>query len=189
MFDVHLPTSGPPTSFGPAAAPGVPGRPLVPGTDKRRRQRKIDKIQDGDRTARHIGPLVNDPSHMLEYTREQITFADNVSKQLPPVMLNMLKRIHVTLGHPSGPDLVRYLTLCGASADTLLGARALRCTICQRHKKPTEARSSRIPRTMRFNARLLIDILYDADCAGKMHLFMGILDEGTHLHVCPLVKA
>ena len=42
---------------------------------------------------------------------------------------------------------------------------------------------------MRFNARLLIDIFYEADCAGKMHLLMGILDEGTHLHVCPLVKA
>ena len=42
---------------------------------------------------------------------------------------------------------------------------------------------------MRFNARILIDIFYEPDCAGKMHLFMGILDEGTHLHVCPLVKA
>ena len=42
---------------------------------------------------------------------------------------------------------------------------------------------------MRFNARLLIDIFYEPDCSGQMHLFMGILDEGTHLHVCPLVKA
>ena len=112
-----------------------------------------------------------------------------MSKILPDVLLNILTRIHVGLGHPSGPDLVRYLTLCGASADTLLGARALRCTISQKHKKPTEARPSRIPRTMRFNARLLIDIFYEPDYAGKMHLFMGILDEGPHLHVCPPVKA
>ena len=35
---------------------------------------------------------------------------------------------------------------------------------------------------MRFNTRLLIDVFYKLDAAGKMHMFMRILDEGTHLH-------
>ena len=84
--------------------------------------------------------------------------------------------------------MVWYLTLCGASADTLLGARALRRTVCQRHRNPSEARRSWIPRTIRFDTRLLIDIFYEPDVAGKQHKFLGSLDEGAHLHACPLIE-
>ena len=109
MFDVdNPPTVGPAQSLGPpveaaAAAPGRPGRPLIPGTDKRRCLRKCDVI--GQSAAQNKGLTVNDPGHMSERTREQIQFEDNVVKTLPSAMLDMLKRIHINLGHPSGPDL------------------------------------------------------------------------------------
>ena len=76
--------------------------------------------------AQNKSPPVNDPGRMTEHTREQIKFDDNIVKTLPSAMLDILKRIHINLGHPSGPDMVRYLTLCGASADSLLGARVFR---------------------------------------------------------------
>ena len=100
----------------------------------------------------------------------------------------MLRRVHVNLGHPSGPDLVRYLAICGASSETLMGARGLRCTVCMRNRKPAEARPSRLPRTARFGSRLMIDIFYEPDCTGTEFMFQGELDEGTHLHVAPLVE-
>ena len=71
---------------------------------------------------------MNDPAHLPEYTREQISFVDPANK-LPSAILNMLRRCHVNLGHPSGPDMVRYLAICGAQAETLMGARGFRCTV------------------------------------------------------------
>ena len=105
----------------------------IPGAaGKRRRLRRFDVIEQNTQShdEAKLGPIVNDTAHMPKYTREQIRFEDHIVKTLPKAMLDMLERIHINLGHPSGPDLVRYLTLCGASADTFLGARALRCTAC-----------------------------------------------------------
>ena len=79
MFDVaHPPIVGPAQTLGPPAeAAAAPGRPLIPGANGRPRLRKFDVIEPSAAQQTKQTPIVNDPGHMSECTREQIKFEDN----------------------------------------------------------------------------------------------------------------
>ena len=55
---------------------------------------------------------------------------------LREAMLRAVRRLHVGLGHASGPDLVRILRNGGASEEAVKMARTLRCPTCEAHKRP-----------------------------------------------------
>ena len=69
---------------------------------------------------------------------------------LRAAMERAVKRLHVGLGHASGPDLVRILKNGGASEEAINIARTLECPICAAHKRPVPARNSRAPESPAF---------------------------------------
>lgn len=127
------------------------------------------------------GRVVNDPGHLQESTQEQVIF-DKASAHLSSAALNILRRVHVIVAHRFGPDLVRYLSACGSSADLRIVSRALRFAVCQRQPRPIVSRSSRMPRAARLGSQLIMDVLCEPDSAGTQHMsqsMLGLPDNST----------
>ena len=104
-------------------------------------------------------------------------------------MQNVLKRIHSNLGHPSSATLIRMLSQAQASPAALIGARALRCAVCERSKPPREPRPSKTPPpTRRFNERVMLDLLYTKDSSGETFAFLNQVDDATTVQVLTLVN-
>ncbi|CAK8999613.1 Copia protein (Gag-int-pol protein) [Cleaved into: Copia VLP protein [Durusdinium trenchii] len=76
-----------------------------------------------------------------------------------------------------------------ASPAALIGARALRCAVCERSKPPREPRPSKTPPpTRRFNERVMLDLLYTKDSSGETFAFLNQVDDATTVQVLTLVN-
>ena len=101
----------------------------------------------------------------------------------PKWLLQVLRRLHTNLGHPSTPTMVRHLTASGASDAAVQAARHLRCKVCLRVQPPREPRPAK-PFTPRpFNDRLDLDVLWLHDIRGTVHGYLSQVDDATCYHV------
>ena len=159
-------------------ADGTPtGGPAEEASGSQRRQRPR-----GDAAAAAAPPPV------LPQAKD-IWFEGIKLDQVPQVIRNAVRRLHINLAHPSNADLVRYLASSNASTKALLAAKSLRCASCLRQQKPSEPRPSRIPRVGRFNSLIGMDIVYCSDALGNTIMFLGIIDDSSLYHVAVLITS
>eukprot|EP00969_Alexandrium_andersonii_P101620 4484096-Alexandrium_andersonii.AAC.1 len=69
------------------------------------------------------------------------------------------------------------------STAAFAAARALRCGVCERLRRPGEARPTAMPRSRGFQGRLLMGFLYLHDIRGEKWCIMSLVDDGTIFHV------
>ena len=127
--------------------------------------------RDGDDEARPWEPGASD-----------FTFPGVPDSQCPAWVKSVLRRMHGNLGHPPNASFVRQLAHDGASPTALIGARALRCSVCIRTQLPREPRAVKLKRARRFNDRLFMDIIYVADVTQHMWQYVSLVDDASVLH-------
>jgi hypothetical protein len=91
---------------------------------------------------------------------ETVTFPGLSLDQVPALVRSSLARMHSNLAHPSQADFVRFLINAKASLRTLVGAKGLRCSVCERNVKPKQPRPTAMPTIGRFNSTVQGDIFY-----------------------------
>ena len=101
----------------------------------------------------------------------------------PKWLLQVMRRLHTNLGHPSTATMVRQLTSAGASDVAIQAARHLRCEVCLRVQPPREPRPAKPTLPRRFNDRLDLDVLWLKDIRGKTHGYLSQVDDATCYHV------
>ena len=117
-----------------------------------------------------------------------ITFPGVNEDQLPKWMRAVLKRIHTNLGHPHNSAMVRQLSQANATPMALMGARALKCAVCERLRPPRQQRPAKsFPITKRFNERVMLDLLYAKDSAGETFVFLNQVDDAITYQVLTLL--
>ena len=109
----------------------------------------------------------------------------NLPRTVGPEIRSAIARMHNNMGHPSEAEMVRNLSFCGASSESLMAAKALRCAVCLRGRgRPVlSSRPARAIITLTFNEHVYMDIFYIEDATKHLHIAMGIIDEATGFHV------
>ncbi|CAK0894249.1 unnamed protein product [Prorocentrum cordatum] len=107
---------------------------------------------------------------------------------LPRAAKRAIERVHVNLGHPSRPALLRALRLGKATALALKAARLFVCESCRRAQRPSIPRPSQLPRVDEFNVLLAMDCFENVDSAGNNWDFLGIMCMGANFHVVCLLE-
>ena len=102
---------------------------------------------------------------------------------VPKWVQGVLRRLHVNLGHPSNATLVRQLAQVSASQQALIGAKALRCTVCKQMRSIKPSPPSRMSAGRSFNEQVVMDLIYIHDIAGETHTILSIVDDASHYHV------
>ena len=102
---------------------------------------------------------------------------------VPKWVQGVLRRLHVNLGHPTNATLVRQLAQVNASQQALIGAKALRCTVCKQMQNIKPSAPSRLPAGRSFNEQVAMDFIYIHDIAGETHTILSIVDDASHYHV------
>eukprot|EP00435_Cladocopium_sp_Y103_P012135 s282_g3.t1 len=121
---------------------------------------------------------------------KDITFPGVSEDQLPTWMRSVLKRIHTNLGHPHNSTLVRQLAQANASPVALMGARALKCAVCDRLRPPRQQRPSKsMPVTRRFNERVMLDLVFVKDMSGETFTFLNQVDDATTYQILSLLPS
>ncbi|CAE7806594.1 RE1, partial [Symbiodinium necroappetens] len=109
-------------------------------------------------------------------------------KGAPKWLLQVMRRLHTNLGHPSTATMVRHLTASGASETAIQAARHLRCEVCLRVQPPREPRPAKPFTARRFNDRLNMDVLWLKDISGRAHGYLSQVDEATSYHVLSYMR-
>ena len=102
---------------------------------------------------------------------------------VPKWVQGVLRRLHVNLGHPSNATLVRQLAQVSASQQALIGAKALRCTVCKQMQNIKPSPASRVAAGRSFNEQVAMDFIYIHDIVGETHTILSIIDDASHYHV------
>ena len=84
----------------------------------------------------------------------EISFKKTVSGKVA----GALRRMRQNLGHPSNRDMVRHLTLGGASKEMIAAAQNLRCSTCARCARPQAHRVAKPTALLDFNEAVAMDI-------------------------------
>ena len=128
------------------------------------------------------GPDLPQPGEETGLPRQpgyrDITF-DVQEGSVPKWVQNALRRLHTNLGHPANESLVRHLAQAGATGQALLGAKHLRCSVCERTKTPHQPRPSKIVQARRFNDRVFLDIVFIKNVNGETFPYLNILDDAS----------
>ena len=144
---------------------------------------------DGD--GQNIQPTEDDPAELVGYSNVPgFTFKKGV--KISPEVRTAVVRLHRNLGHPHAADLKKMLTMNGIKNQQILDAvDALECDSCIRTKGPDRPPPSGIPQEgyLQFGDAVQMDIFYVRDIAGKNYMFIGVIDEVTHLHIAFLTQS
>ena len=100
-------------------------------------------------------------------------------KDVPKWILQVLRRVHTNLGHPSREVLIRHLAHAGASDAALRAAKHLQCEVCRRVQPPRQPRPAKPYVPARFNQKLVMDVVFLKDIAGKVHGYLNLVDDAT----------
>ena len=95
-------------------------------------------------------------------------------------------RLHRNMGHPHSSDLKKLLAMNGVRNQQIHDAvEALQCDSCLRTKGPTKPPPAGIPQEgyLQFGDAIQMDVFYVRDVKGQNFMFLGIIDEVTHLHL------
>ena len=120
---------------------------------------------------------------------DELWFQDVSEQQCPRDVRSMVARLHMNLSHPSKPDLMKHLLMCGAKSATLAAANALKCAACDRRKAAVRLKPSKIPRVGQFNETIQFDIVTVAAFDGQAWKFLGLVDMATVYHVADVVHS
>ena len=104
-------------------------------------------------------------------------------QSLAPWERNMLKQMHVNLGHPNNDRLAKTLQGQGYRPEIVQAAKEMRCVTCAQCSPPKHPRPAALKPMLDFNAKIYIDGINWTNKAGTtMHLY-HILDAGSNYHV------
>ena len=96
-------------------------------------------------------------------------------------------KIHRGVGHPSPQDFGRALKNAGMSRHLIRWAmRDMRCPVCESRVKPKARPPSTLPRCLRFNQTIGIDLFEYLD-TNHRKLIMNIVCWGTGYQMCGMV--
>ena len=113
-----------------------------------------------------------------EGIRFELRPEDNVKAS--PVLKNAIKRMHINTGHSAPHDMARVIKQAGGSEDAIILAKRLRCSVCDRHKRPDPPRPSRIkPQDIQFNECMMCDPFEVTDARGDVYWFNLCVDDAT----------
>lgn len=96
--------------------------------------------------------------------------------RLPKEVRNQLAKLHGHFGHPSNERLAHMLQINGASKGIIEGAKALRCSICERISGPRSAPQASSKAPSRFNEQCVLDSFFILDCTGQRWNVTHMLD-------------
>jgi hypothetical protein len=155
------------------------GKPMEVATSAQRRAAATPK------------PIEAEPEEVMadwEPGAKDITFPGVSEDQLPKWMRSVLRRVDTNLGHPHNSTLVRQLAQANATPTALMGARALKCAVCDRLRPPRQQRPSKtMPITRRFNERVMLDLVFVKDMSGETFTFLNQVDDATTYQVLSLL--
>lgn len=133
----------------------------------------------------------DDPSQLVGYSNVPgFTFKKGI--RISPEVRTAVIRLHRNLGHPHASDLKKMLTMNGIKNQQVLDAvDALECDSCIRTKGPERPPPSGIPQEgyLQFGDAVQMDIFFVRDIASKNYMFVGVIDEVTHLHIAFLTQS
>ena len=101
---------------------------------------------------------------------------------LAPWEKQMLRQMHVNLGHPSNERLSRALVSQGYRPEVIQAARELPCETCAKCAGPKHQRPAALKPILDFNHRIYIDAIDWTNKQNKILHFYHILDAGTNFH-------
>ena len=82
-------------------------------------------------------------------------------------------KIHRNLGHPTPQELGRALRNAGCKRHLVRWAvREMRCTICESRVRPSAKRPAALPRCLRFNQVIGLDLIECTACGFKKRIFL-----------------
>ena len=126
----------------------------------------------------------DDPQMIVASNQEGISFPK--MHGLSPDIKNAITRLHRNLGHPHANELKKMLAMNGIKDQLIYDAvEGLRCEACVRTKGPGKPEPAGVPQEMswQFGDILQMDIFYTRDIRSADYIFLGIIDECTHLHM------
>ena len=136
-------------------------------------------------------PVLDDPSQLVGYSNVP-GFTFKKGAKVSPEVRSAVIRLHRNLGHPHATDLKKLLAMNGIKNQQVLDAvDALECDSCIRTKGPGKPPPASIPQEgyLQFGDAVQMDIFYVRDIAGKNYMFLGVIDEVTHLHLACLTQS
>ena len=132
----------------------------------------------------------DDPQQLVSQTKQDgISFKKDI--RLSQEARQAITRLHRNLGHPHASDLKKMLAMNGVKNQQLYDAvEALECDACLRTRGPTRPGPAAIKPDgfMQFADAVQMDIFYVRDIRAANHMFLGIIDECTHLHMAILLE-
>ena len=127
---------------------------------------------------------VPDSDQVAEIGDFGVTFEVPSGRRLDKPLRKALAKVHSNLGHPSIPDLQRFLRGAGASQEMLEACNWLRCSTCASTSRTRTHRTVRIPpHDIQFNDQIMVDCFHLRDADGVGHWFMSMLDRATMYHL------
>ena len=127
----------------------------------------------------------DDPSQLVGYSNVP-GFSFSKGVKISAEVRSAVVRLHRNLGHPHASDLKKLLAMNGIKNQQVLDAvDALECDSCIRTKGPAKPPPASIPPEgyLQFGDAVQMDIFYVRDIASKNYMFLGVIDEVTHLHL------
>ena len=133
--------------------------------------------------------LDDDPPPQRTHTQRYahgIRFVGVTKEQSPLEIRSIVARMHLTYGHPPNRELVHFVAQQGASLPAILTIKALNCDTCLRRQKTQRPRTAKLPDFLQVSQpfdRIQMDVFYQCDCRGNNHVFLGIIDDCSLLHM------
>ena len=131
-----------------------------------------------------LEPREDDPQVIVASNVQGITFPKMPG--LPRDVKTALARLHRNLGHPHANELKKMIAMNGIKDQKIYDAiEGLHCDSCVRVKGPGRPEPSGVPHDVswQFGDILQIDIFNTRDIRAANYIFLGIIDECTHLHM------
>lgn len=131
-----------------------------------------------------LEPREDDPQVIVASNVQGIAFPKMPG--LPRDVKTALARLHRNLGHPHANELKTMIAMNGIKDEKIYDAiEGLHCDSCVRVKGPGRPEPSGVPHDVnwQFGDILQIDIFYTRDIRAASYIFLGIIDECTHLRM------
>jgi hypothetical protein len=134
-------------------------------------------------------PVEDDPQVIVASNTTGISFPKMPG--LSQDIKTALSRLHRNLGHPHANELKKMLAMNGIKDQKIYDAiESLTCESCLRVKGPGRPEPAGIPQdvSLQFGDVVQMDLVYVRDITSTNHIFLGIIDECTHLHMALLLS-
>ena len=97
-------------------------------------------------------------------------------------MVNLIRKVHDNLGHPSNERLCLVLKAAGASQKAIDIAKGLQCDTCASRRKPPVQKVAKVKRTYDFNVGVCCDT-FEVEIGNRKLNCLSVICEGTNYHL------